>query len=45
VIKSRRDSSDSPLSSPNAMRGFMANTGREDMETDPSKRGVKVTSL
>lgn len=45
VVKSRRDSSDSPLSSPNAMRGFMANIGRDDLDTDPSKRGVKVTSL
>lgn len=39
VVKSRRDSSDSPLSSPNAVRGFTS-----DID-DPSKRGVKVTSL
>lgn len=40
VVKSRRDSRDSPLSSPNAVRGFTS-----DVDSDPSKRGVKVTSL
>ena len=43
TVKSRRDSSDSPVSSPSVRRVFK---GREQKKKiDPSKRGVKVTSL
>ena len=48
MVKSRRDSTDSPISSPNFHRVFQKSTGREQKNAeilDPSKRGVKVTSL
>ncbi|KAK2572827.1 Adenomatous polyposis coli protein, partial [Acropora cervicornis] len=51
VVKSRRDSSDSPISSPSIRRVFRKSSSREQKKNtaespaDPSKRGVKVTSL
>ena len=48
MVKSRRDSTDSPISSPNFHRVFQKSAGREQKNADildPSKRGVKVTSL
>lgn len=49
IVKSRRDSSDSPISSPSIRRVFRKSSGREQKKSsefsDPSKRGVKVTSL
>ena len=49
MVKSRRDSTDSPISSPSFRRVFRKSSGREQKKTsefsDPSKRGVKVTSL
>lgn len=46
MVKSRRDSTDSPISSPSSRRVFKTTSGREQKkDSDPSKRGVKVTSL
>lgn len=46
MVKSRRDSTDSPISSPSLHRVFKSTSGREQKKnSDPSKRGVKVTSL
>ena len=51
VVKTRRDSSDSPISSPSIRRVFRKSSSREqkkntaESSADPSKRGVKVTSL
>ena len=46
MVKSRRDSTDSPISSPSIRRVFRTTSGREHKSNfDPSKRGVKVTSL
>ena len=46
MVKSRRDSTDSPISSPSLHRMFRSTSGREQKKnSDPSKRGVKVTSL
>lgn len=49
IVKSRRDSTDSPISSPSFRRVFRKSSGREQKKnseiSDPSKRGVKVTSL
>lgn len=48
IVKSRRDSTDSPISSPSFHRVFKKSSGRENKNSefsDPSKRGVKVTSL
>lgn len=46
MVKSRRDSTDSPISSPSLHRVFKSTSGREQKKNlDPSKRGVKVTSL
>lgn len=46
MVKSRRDSTDSPISSPSSRRVFKTTSGREQKKDfDPSKRGVKVTSL
>lgn len=46
MVKSRRDSTDSPISSPSSRRVFRTTSGREQKkDSDPSKRGVKVTSL
>lgn len=48
MVKSRRDSTDSPISSPSFRRVFRKSSSRERKNSefsDPSKRGVKVTSL
>lgn len=50
VVKSRRDSSDSPISSPGIRRVLRKTSSREqkknaESSADPCKRGVKVTSL
>lgn len=46
MVKSRRDSTDSPISSPSSRRVFKTTSGREQKkDSDPRHRGVKVTSL
>ncbi|XP_032226429.2 uncharacterized protein LOC116609777 isoform X2 [Nematostella vectensis] len=45
AVKTRRNSSDSPLSSPSAMRVPRVISDPEDAELEASKRGVRVTSL
>ena len=45
TAKSRRDSTDSPASSPNVLRMFKSSSNRENKKCEASKRSVKVTSL